>query len=156
MSLIPRLWKSADEQGQGDGVGNGEGASIVKRAKRIESHALVDVKMNSWNPFAVSSAVLLDLSWQGFKIEFVNPAKIKPGARLTMWVPLASFGILAPAKLKLKIQVKWYDARMLRAGGIFEPESHEQDYLIQKIIDVLTLRGAPEDAGQFKAPPRAS
>lgn len=151
MSVFPSIFKSPDEQGQG-----GDGSSVVKRAKRIESHALVDVKMSFWNPLSVASAVLLDLSWQGFKLEFVNSVKIKPGTNLTMNIPLASFGILAPAKLKLKIQVKWYDARMLRAGGIFEPESHEQDYLIQKIIDVLTLRGAPEDAGQFTQNPRAS
>jgi hypothetical protein len=151
MSVFPSIFQSPDEQGQG-----GDGSSVVKRAKRIESHALVDIRMSAWNPLSVASAVLLDLSWQGFKLEFVNSVKIKPGTNLIMNIPLASFGILAPAKLKLKIQVKWYDARMLRAGGIFEPESHEQDYLIQKIIDVLTLRGAPEDAGQFKQNPRAS
>ena len=145
------VFKNSQNDGQGD-----DGSSVVKRAKRIESHALVDVKMSSWNPLSVARAVLLDLSWQGFKIEFVNPVKMKAGARLTMSVPLASFGILAPAKLKLKIQVKWYDGRMLRAGGVFEPENHEQDYLIQKIIDVLTLRGSPDDAGQIKQTPRAS
>ncbi len=152
MSLFPRTTRNASEQDQS----GGDNSQPTKRAKRIESHALVDVKMSSWNPLATSSAILLDLSWQGFKIEFINPVKLKPGSRLTMTVPLSSFGILAPAKLKLKIQVKWYDARMLRAGGIFEPESHEQDYLIQKIIDVLTLRGAPEDGGQFNQHPRAS
>jgi len=151
MPVFSKFMNSPGDQSQGS-----DGSSIVKRAKRIESHALVDVKMSMWNPLSLASAVLLDLSWQGFKIEFVNPVKLKPGSRLTMNVPLASFGILAPAKLKLKIQVKWYDARMLRAGGIFEPESHEQDYLIQKIIDVLTLRGAPEDAGQFTQSTKAS
>lgn len=151
MSVFPSIFRSPDEQGQGS-----DGSSVIKRAKRIESHALVDVKMSSWNPLSVASAVLLDLSWQGFKLEFVNSVKIKPGTNLTMNIPLSSFGILAPAKLKLKIQVKWYDARMLRAGGIFEPESHEQDYLIQKIIDVLTLRGASEDAGQFTQNNQAS
>ena len=151
MSVFPSIFQSHDEKGQ-----CGDVSSVVKRAKLIESHALVDIRMSAWNPLSVASAVLLDLSWQGFKLEFVNSVKIKPGTNLIMNIPLASFGILAPAKLKLKIQVKWYDARMLRAGGIFEPESHEQDYLIQKIIDVLTLRGAPEDAGQFKQNPRAS
>lgn len=135
---------------------SGDNGQKIKRAKRIESHALIDVKTSLWNPFSITSAVLLDLSWQGFKIEFVNPTKIKPGSRLTMIIPLSSFGILAPAKLKLKIQVKWYDGRLMRAGGIFEPESHEQDYLIQKIIDVLMLRGAHEDAGQFQQSSRAS
>lgn len=139
-----------------EGQGNADGESIIKRAKRVESHALVDIKLSSWNPFSTTSAVLLDLSWQGFKIEFVNQVKVKPGSKLSMSVPLASFGILAPARLKLKIQVKWFDGRMLRAGGIFEPENHEQDYLIQKIIDVLTLRGSPEDAGQFTRQTRAS
>jgi hypothetical protein len=146
-----RIFRSSQNDEQ-----SGDGSSVVKRAKRIESHALVDVKTSSWNPLSVASAVLLDLSWQGFKIEFVNPVKIKAGARLTMSVPLASFGILAPSRIKLKIQVKWYDGRMLRAGGVFEPENHEQDYIIQKIIDVLTLRGAPDDAGKFKETPRAS
>jgi hypothetical protein len=139
-----------------DGQGEANGDSIVKRAKRVESHALVDIKTSTWNPFSTTSAVLLDLSWQGFKIEFVNQVKVKPGSKLSMSVPLASFGILAPSRLKLKIQVKWFDSRMMRAGGIFEPENHEQDYLIQKIIDVLTLRGSPEDSGQFTRQTRAS
>jgi hypothetical protein len=155
MSLFPKFVSRES----GESHGGGDSAQVIKRARRIESHALVDVKMSLWNPLAVSSAILLDLSWQGFKIEFVNGVKIKPGSRLTMSIPLASFGILAPAKLKLKIQVKWYDPRMQRAGGIFEPESHEQDYLIQKIIDVLTLRGSSEDgtSGQLNHQhPRAS
>lgn len=151
MSFLRVIFRSPDEEGQ-----SSDEMSIVKRAKRIESHALVDVRTSIWNPFSVASAVLLDLSWQGFKIEFVNPVKIKPGSRLSITVPLASFGILAPSKLKLKIQVKWYDARMLRAGGIFEPENHDQDYLIQKIIDVLSLRGVQDQASKNKQDPKAS
>jgi hypothetical protein len=152
MSLFSKPVNNLSDQEQG----GGDQSQPAKRAKRIESHALVDVRMSTWNPLSTSSAILLDLSWQGFKIEFINPVKLKPGSRLSMTVPLSSFGILAPAKLKLKIQVKWYDSRMLRAGGIFEPQNHEQDYLIQKIIDVLTLRGAPEDGGQIEKHPRAS
>jgi hypothetical protein len=152
MAMFNKPSMSLSEHDQG----SGDSSQQSKRAKRIESHALVDVRLSQWNPLATSSAILLDLSWQGFKIEFINPVKLKPGTRVSMTVPLSSFGILAPAKLKLKIQVKWYDSRMLRAGGIFEPENHEQDYLIQKIIDVLTLRAAPEDGSQPEKHPRAS
>lgn len=74
-----QIFRNSQNNEQGD-----DGSSVVKRAKRIESHALVDVKMSSWNPLSVASAVLLDLSWQGFKIEFVNPVKVKAGARLSM------------------------------------------------------------------------
>ncbi|MEN9529930.1 MAG: hypothetical protein RI932_1803, partial [Pseudomonadota bacterium] len=57
MSVFPKFLSGPDEQGQGS-----DGGTVVKRAKRIESHALVDVKMSAWNPLSVASAVLLDLS----------------------------------------------------------------------------------------------
>jgi hypothetical protein len=113
------------------------------RATRFESHALVDVRLQAWNPFSVESAVLLDLSNQGYKMEFVNPIKnIRPGTTLYMFIPLAPFGILAPTRLKLKIIVKWFDAREYRAGGVFIAPTSEQIHILDKVLHFLTQKRA--------------
>lgn len=110
---------------------------VRERAPRFESHALVEVK-TGWLPTSVASAVLLDLSVQGFKIEFVNPVKIKAGEKLTMSIPLAPFQILSPAKLKMKIDVKWFDPRQMRCGGIFINMKDEHRYLLERILMFIT------------------
>lgn len=108
---------------------------IQNRAPRFESHALVEIK-TGWMPFSHASAVLLDLSLGGFKIEFVNPVKIKTNVPMTMSIPLAPFQILSPAKLKTKIVIKWYDPKQLRAGGIFENIGNDH-YLFERILQYI-------------------
>lgn len=112
------------------------------RAPRFESHALVEVK-SPWNPFSASSAVLLDLSVTGFKIEFVNSTRIKQGATLTMSIPLAPFDIKAPARVKLKIIVKWFDEKQMRAGGIFLEITEQQKYLVERVLTYILDRHQP-------------
>ena len=122
----------------------------LQRPLRFESHALVDIKTSAWNPFAVVSAVMLDLSVKGFKIEFVSPLKLLPGDFFTMGIPLAPFHILSPKRLKLKIQIKWFDARTLRCGGVFvEPSSHEIFFLEQIVSKIVPEEGSrpAEDPG---------
>jgi hypothetical protein len=109
----------------------------LQRFPRFQSHALVDVKTSSWNPFASFSAVLLDLSVQGFKIEFVSPVTIHAGERARLVIPLSPFRILSPERLKLRIVVKWFDARNQRAGGVFEGATAADAHVIEKILDRL-------------------
>lgn len=109
----------------------------VNRAPRFESHALVEIKTGLL-PFSTASAVLLDLSVGGFKIEFVNPVKIKTNIPMTMTIPLAPFQIMSPSKIKLRVIVKWFDSRQLRAGGIFENISDDVRYLFERILTVIS------------------
>ena len=104
------------------------------RAPRFRSHALVDMRLSQWNPFSTVSAVLLDLSWQGFKVEFVNSIKLRPGAELAMIIPLAPFRIQSPSSIKMRVVVKWIDARNFRAGGIFVAQTDQHRHLIDTIL----------------------
>lgn len=110
-----------------------DGDVRANRAPRFESHALVEVK-TGWNPFSTASAVLLDLSVGGFKIEFVNPVKLKTNVPMTMTIPLSPFQIMSPPKLKLKVVMKWFDPAQLRAGGVFVEIQDSQRYLFDRIL----------------------
>lgn len=109
-------------------------ADSADRAPRFESHALVDIRTSRWNPFSHISAVLLDISTYGFKIEFVSRVKLRPGMDLTMTVPLSPFHIHSPAKLKLDVVIKWYDSGNNRAGGVFSHIRPEQAYVLENLI----------------------
>lgn len=112
-------------------------ADRVQRVQRFESHALVDVKTSRWNPFAHTSAVLLDLSTRGFKVEFISPVKLQPGHRAIVVIPLTPFQILSPGRLKLAVVVKWFDPHSQRAGGVFEKMTPADAYVLEKVIEKL-------------------
>ena len=111
--------------------------AAISRDPRYQSHSLIDVATSRWNPFAKHSAVLLDLSYQGFKIEFVSPVKLAQGAKVKFTIPLAPFGILQPSNIEIKAEIKWYDSEKLRAGGVFENSSHLASHIIDKIVSHL-------------------
>ena len=130
----------------GELQGHESGSTAVEaprapRAPRFRSHALVELRLSNWNPFSTVSAVLLDLSWQGFKIEFVDSVKLRPGAELDMVIPLAPFHIQSPSSIKMHVEVKWIDARNCRAGGIFTAQTEQHRHIIDKIL----LKLAPEN-----------
>jgi|GEM_PF-4102448 len=106
----------------------------LQRFPRFQSHALIDVRTHWWNPFKVASAVLLDLSVQGFKVEFVNPVKLRAGQRVFVSIPLSPFHILSPSRLKLSVELKWFDAQSLRAGGVFESLHDVERHIVEKVI----------------------
>jgi hypothetical protein len=113
--------------------------SLGLRSKtRYESHALLEVRTSRWNPFAIESAILIDISWEGFKIEFVGSVKpIKPESWLRLSIPLSPFGIMHPQVLKLDAHTKWFDDRNSRCGGVFFHASDDDKVLIAKIIEVV-------------------
>jgi hypothetical protein len=110
---------------------------LYGRDPRFPSHALIDVSTSKWNPFSECSAVLLDLSQGGFKIEFVNPVELKTGVKINMTIRLSPFGILTPELLKLKAEVKWFDKEKLRCGGLFVSPSETDIYVLEKVIALL-------------------
>jgi hypothetical protein len=77
---------------------------------------------------------LLDVSTHGFKLEFVDACRVRPGDAATLVLPLAAFGIFAPLRLKLRVVLKWYDAQSHRAGGVFHQTTPEQAHAIDKLL----------------------
>ncbi len=113
----------------------------LRSKTRYESHALLEVRTSKWNPFAIESAILIDLSWGGFKIEFVGSLKpIRPESWLRLSIPLAPFGIALPQMLKVEAQTKWFDERSSRCGGVFLHSTEDERLVIGKIIEFVENR----------------
>lgn len=110
------------------------------RAPRFPSHALIDVRLSKWNPFSKCSAVLLDMSVTGFKIQFVDPVEIKPNTRFAIIVPLEPFGILGGGRLYLRAEMRWYDADIKRAGGVFFNCTDHERLMIERILASVISR----------------
>ncbi len=104
------------------------------RPKRYVSHALVEVRRHRWLPFFAESAVLLDLSTQGFKIEFTGEVHVQPHHLLWISIPLSPLGILSPARLTVPVEVKWFDNKRFRLGGVFRGLSNDDRVIIEKVL----------------------
>ena len=110
-----------------------------KRRTRYQSAALVTVKKKKWFREVKMEAALLDLSWQGFKIELVDlpTIKFKNCDLLTLEIPLDTFKIMSPPTLEMSIVLKWYDPNRNRIGGIFYSPSENEFHILEKIINYL-------------------
>ncbi len=106
------------------------------RAERVISHALVEMRRLSWWPFGIKSAVLLDVSENGFKIEFTGKADYSQGEQLVLSIPLSPFGISAPRAISIPVEVVWFDKEKMRCGGIFKNNDPAVVLFVRKIMEV--------------------
>lgn len=114
---------------------------LKQRAKRYVSHALVEVRRIKWLPFFCQSAVLLDISTSGFKLEFTGEVRATPGIQYWINIPLAPLGIPAPSRLICHCEVRWFDDQRFRIGGTFLHLSKTDIMLIEQIVASLKTRG---------------
>jgi hypothetical protein len=105
------------------------------REHRFESHALIEVQLQWWNPFSKHSAVLLDLSASGCKIEFVNPIKLTTQKKVQLHIPLTPFGIDSITVLHAQAEVKWFDVTCLRCGCVFIQLDETKKYAIEQALN---------------------
>lgn len=113
---------------------------ITERPQRFTSHALVDVRKFKHLPFFAHSAVLLDLSVKGFKLEFTSDVTIGMGEHFWLNIPLTPLGIYAPARLLVQIECKWFDEKRFRIGGVFAPLTNNEQLIIEQVVDALKDR----------------
>lgn len=106
------------------------------RPERVISHALVEMRHSSWWPFGIKSAVLLDVSEGGFKIEFTGKANYSQGDKLILSIPLSPFGISAPRAISIPVEVVWFDKEKMRCGGIFRNNDPSIVLFVRKIMEV--------------------
>ncbi|APJ03560.1 hypothetical protein [Silvanigrella aquatica] len=121
---------------------------IPKRKEpRYETAIVADVFIKKWNPIAKKKVVVLDLSWHGFKIEFMNEKTwdVKSGATFTIRIPITQFNISTLKYLKLEIIVKWCDKELKRAGGIFVHPKGEKAIVLGNLIQKLAILKQTED-----------
>ncbi len=114
------------------------------RPTRVTSHALVEVRKFKSLPFFCHSAVLLDISTGGFKLEFTGEVRSKPGSQYWLNVPLQPLGIYSPAYLMCKCEVRWFDDQRFRIGGVFMNATKTDRMIIEQVVDVLKNKGALE------------
>ena len=114
----------------------------AERQSRYTSHALVELRRFKHLPFKVSSAVLLDISLGGFKCEFTGEARLKPGEKFWLSIPLGPLGILAPSKLLCRGECRWFDPKKFRVGGVFMGLTKTDRIVIDQVVDSLKKHGA--------------
>jgi hypothetical protein len=122
-------------------VSNEQQRDITQRDPRFPSHALVEIRKFKHLPFFIESAVLLDISLSGFKVEFTGEVTARPGNQYWLNVPLTPLGIYAPARLLVKGECRWFDDNRFRIGGIFMELSDTEKMIIDQIVDTLKKRG---------------
>ena len=105
-----------------------------ERSERVMSHALVELRRSNWWPFGVKSAVLLDLSQTGFKIELTGPADIELESVLLLTIPLRPFGVASPPSIQISVQVKWFQNTKQRLGGTFVNVNPSDKLFLDTII----------------------
>ncbi len=118
-----------------------ESQSAKPRAKRYVSHALVEVRRFRWLPFFCQSAVLLDISTGGFKLEFTGEVEVAPGSQSWLIIPLSPLGINAPARFMCRCECRWFDPHRFRIGGTFLQMTQTDHMLIEQIVASLKTRG---------------
>lgn len=118
-----------------------ENSRTNARQERFISHALVEVRKFRWLPFGIHSAVLLDLSLMGFKIEFTGEFVARVQGKYWLNIPLAPLGIHSPARIICQTQAKWFDQRKYRMGGVFTHLDRPQRIIINQIVETLKDKG---------------
>src|SRR5690606_39765867 len=108
--------------------------------QRFTSHALVEVRRYKHLPIFAHSAVLLDISLAGFKLEFTAEIAARPGSQYWLSVPLRPLGIYSPTRMTCKAEVRWFDDSSIRIGGVFMSLDKTDRMLIEQIIDALKGR----------------
>ena len=116
------------------------------RQSRYMSHALVEIRRFRHLPFGVHSAVLLDISLGGFKVEFTSEVVLNAGAKFWLSIPLSPLGIQAPARLFCSGECRWFDDKKFRVGGVFSDLSKGDRHILDRVVDTLNKSGSLTNA----------
>ena len=114
---------------------------LQNRPKRFLSHTLVELRRFRRAPFFCDSAVVLDISTGGFKLEFTGETNSVPGKRYWLHIPLAPLGIASPKAFSCLCECRWFDPKRFRMGGSFVNLTPEQQQLIEQIMNSIKTRG---------------
>lgn len=117
-----------------------ESKKLRERKERYISHALVEIRKVRWLPLGVQSAILLDISLDGFKVEFTYEYYAKVGEKYWITIPLAPLGIYSPSHLTCQTQCLWFDHKKYRIGGIFIKLDRTQNLIVEEIINSLKIK----------------
>ena len=113
---------------------------LVERQERFLSHAVVDVCKYRYLPVFVQSAMLLDISVGGFKLEFFSENMVSSGNQFWLKIPLSPLGVYAPKTLISRCECRWYDAQRMRMGGAFFETTKTQQIILEQVVEGLKDR----------------
>ena len=109
-----------------------------REGDRHRIHVLATIKKFKWMPFfGTYSGVILNISDSGLKVSFSGEVYIKPFSSCSIKIPLTPLEINNPQCFQAKIEVKWFDTRNYRLGGLFLNLSNQQKQVLKKIITAL-------------------
>jgi hypothetical protein len=115
----------------------------LDRENRYTSHALVEFRKFKVLPIGIHSAILLDISLGGFKIELTGDKKVRTGENFWLHIPLAPLGIYAPTRLMCRGECRWFDGERYRVGGVFTDLSKTDRMIIDQIVETMKQRRSP-------------
>jgi hypothetical protein len=119
-----------------------------ERESRYASHALVELRRFKILPFGVHSAVLLDVSLGGFKIEFTGEINAKPGERIVFIGDCAEFKGTVAGK-PIAIESLYVDRSKKTPDNAKAPDAFVKmaevnlQFLKRRNDDVLRIAGCP-------------
>ncbi|MBC7660196.1 MAG: PilZ domain-containing protein [Chitinophagaceae bacterium] len=114
---------------------------LQNRPKRFLSHTLVELRQFKRLPFLCHSAVVLDISSGGFKLEFTGETISTPGRRYWLHIPLIPLGISSPTSFSCLCECRWFDDKRYRMGGSFVDLKPDDEKLIEKVMASIKTRG---------------
>ena len=116
--------------------------NVSVRERRYISHALVEIRKFKHWPFGIKSAVLLDISLNGFKMEYTSEVTSKPGELFWLNIPLNPLGIFSPSHLMIRGECRWFDKSRFRVGGIFLELTKNDKMIVEQIVETVRRRNA--------------
>ena len=116
---------------------NENGKERIREKERYFSHSLVELRKFKHLPFFCYSAVLLDMSLGGFKVEFTTEKISRPGDQFWLVIHLPPLGIYVPKKITCKIECRWFDDNRFRMGGTFISLNKLETMIIEQVIETL-------------------
>lgn len=114
---------------------------LPRNNERFMSHAIVEVRRFKNLPFFIKSAVLLDISLGGYKLEFTDEVILEQGKRFWVNIPLGPLGIFSPNRITCQAECVWFDKQRYRAGGYFVSLSDFDKQIIRHVVDLLENKG---------------
>ena len=136
-----RLQPTACRLPKEDLLAEGAQKTAVARQPRYLSHAIVEIRKFKHLPFFAHSAVLLDISLSGYKVEFTGEVQVEAGQKFWVNIPLTPLGIYAPSRLVCRAECRWFDPKRYRIGGVFIDLSATDRQVIQHVVETLGSRG---------------
>ncbi|MCY4380511.1 MAG: PilZ domain-containing protein [Proteobacteria bacterium] len=114
---------------------------LTRKNHRVRSHILAELKKYRWLPFfSTYSGIVLDISASGLKLAFSGEVDVKPHSRYTIRIPLAGLGIEGSEVFESSFEVKWFDQKSYRLGGLFISITQDQKSILDRIIEALKAR----------------